>query len=204
MVLSKKTNTQSIADRKPAADSDALHTQLGDVDVEARRWAARDGVALRASAILASHLVDEAEPSVRKIIVTSLAQIGDGAAVRGLVNCLRCQDAQLRCDALEALKSLPEAVAPMMRELLTDTDPDVRIQAVNLLEVLSQPQVEAWLIDIIESDPDINVCGAALNLLSETGTSAAAPALRRLRARFVDATYIRFAADLALKRVSSD
>jgi HEAT repeat protein len=99
------------------------------------------------------------------------------------------------------MKQLPDAVAPIMRGLLVDPDPDVRIFAVNILESLRHPEVEAWLITVIASDPHLNVCATAVDLLGEVGSAAAREPLLRLKARFADEPYIQFAADLALKRL---
>jgi HEAT repeat protein len=114
---------------------------------------------------------------------------------------LRSEDAALRNEVIEAMKQLPNEVAPIMSELLADQDPDVRIFAVNILESLCHPQVEAWLVDVIKQDPHVNVCAAALDLLGEVGTPASRPALEHLKARFPDEPYICFAAELAIKRI---
>jgi HEAT repeat protein len=139
---------------------------------------------------------------VREVILTALMRIADPAAISGLVACLRSEDANLRNEAIEAMKSLPIEVAPIMRGLLADRDPDVRIFAVNILESLRHPDVEAWLIEVIEREPMVNVCGTALDLLSEVGSSASQDALERLKARFASEPYVQFAANLALKRIA--
>lgn len=120
-----------------------------------------------------------------------------------MVQCLRSENAQLRGEAIEAMKALPDEVAPIMNGLLHDTDPDVRIMAVIILESLRHPNVEAWLIDVIDRDPMVNVCGTAVDLLGEVGTAAARDALLRLKQRFGSEPYIQFAADLALQRIAT-
>jgi HEAT repeat protein len=97
---------------------------------------------------------------------------------------------------------LPVEVAPIMGALLVDEDSDVRIMAVNILESLQHPKVEQWLIDVIDRDPVVNVCGTAVDLLGEVGSSAAFDALQRLKQRYAGEPYIQFAADLALKRIA--
>jgi HEAT repeat protein len=141
---------------------------------------------------------------VREVILTTLTRLGDATAVAGLVDCLRSEDAALRNEAIEAMKQLPDEVAPIMRVLLADPDPDVRIFAVNILESLCHRDVESWLIEVIDSEPHVNVCGTALDLLSEVGSGAAVAALARLKQRFADEPYIQFAADLALGRIKED
>ncbi|MGS0757735.1 HEAT repeat domain-containing protein, partial [Roseateles sp. GG27B] len=85
-----------------------------------------------------------------------------------------------------------------------DADSDVRIFAVNVLESLRHPDVESWLIDVIQRDPHVNVCATAVDLLSEVGTSAAVGALDALKVRFPDEPYIKFAANLALRSIAAE
>lgn len=205
MALLKRTPAPPDAHpgRRVDRDLDGLLESLRDADPAARRWAARDLAAqgASASAALAERLPQEPDPAVREAILMSLTGIGDATAVAGLVTCLRLEDAQLRNEAIEAMKRLPDAVAPIMSGLLADPDPDVRIFAVNVLESLRHPDVERWLIDVIRDDEHVNVCATAVDLLGEVGTEAATPALEALTARFPDQPYIAFAARLALKRI---
>jgi HEAT repeat protein len=192
-----------VDERHSARDYDGLVRELDDPDGGARRWAARDLAGYpEASAPLLLRLQRESELSVREVILTALMRIADPAAIAGLVLCLRSEDANLRNEAIEAMKALPIEVAPIMRGLLTDQDPDVRIFAVNILESLRHPDVESWLIEVIEREPMVNVCGTAVDLLSEVGTGASRDALQRLQARFAAEPYIQFAAALALKRIA--
>ena len=101
------------------------------------------------------------------------------------------------------MKALPNEVAPIMSDLLRDADPDVRILAVNVLESLRHPKVEQWLIEVIDRDLMVNVCGSAVDLLGEVGSQAARDALGRLKVRYEAEPYIQFAVDLALKRIAA-
>ena len=190
-------------ERAAPRDREGLSRELAHADPASRRWAARDLAAhADASPALLGRLQQEDDVSVRDVILTALMRIADPAAVAGLVTCLRSEDTNLRNEAIEAMKSLPLEVAPIMRGLLVDADPDVRIFAINVLESLRHPDVEAWLIEVIEREPMVNVCGTALDLLSEVGSSASQDALERLKTRFAAEPYIQFAAALALKRIA--
>jgi HEAT repeat protein len=204
MAFIKKKMTVDIAAEvpRPARDHAGLVAQLNDADPQVRRWAARDLLDYpEASAELLARLQCETEISVREVILTSLTRIGGPVAVAGLVDWLRSEDAQMRNEAIEAMKALPVEVAPIMGGLLVDEDSDVRIMAVNILESLQHPKVEQWLIDVIDRDLVVNVCGTAVDLLGEVGSSAAVDALQRLKQRYPAEPYIQFAADLALKRI---
>lgn len=189
-------------ERRQPRDCAHLAAGLDNANPIARRWAARDLTDCPgASAALVDRLQREDDLSVREVILTTLTSLGDEMAVAGLVACLRIENVVLRNEAIEAMKQLPEAVAPIMRGLLVDHDPDVRIFAVNILESLRHPEVEAWLIMVIDKDPHLNVCATAVDLLGEVGSPAAREPLLRLKARYGDEPYIQFAADLALKRI---
>jgi HEAT repeat protein len=204
--IKKQTVEPVVADaRKQGRDCANLVAELENTDPKARRWAARDLTDCPdASATLVNRLQREDDISVREVILTTLTALGDEIAVEGLVDCLRSEDAGLRNEAIEAMKQLPDEVALIMRALLADTSPDVRIFAVNILESLRHPEVESWLISVIEQDPHLNVCATAVDLLGEVGSAAAEAPLLRLKARYADEPYIQFAADLALKRIAAD
>lgn len=192
-------------ERQRPRDLVGLVAELELDNPTARRWAARDLVEYpNSSVVLVARLKREDDASVRDAILTTLTRLGDTAAVMGLVECLRSEDPALRSEVIEAMKHLPEEVAPIMSSLLADPDSDVRIFAVNILESLRHPQVESWLAGVIEHDPHVNVCATAVDLLGEVGTPASRLALRQLKERFPDEPYIGFAADLALKRIGED
>ena len=207
MAFIKKQNTECVVqeERQQARECPDLLVGLEDDNASVRRWAARDLVNCQdVASALVDRLKREGDLSVREVILTTLTRLGDATAVAGLVDCLHSEDAALRNEAIEAMKQLPDEVAPIMQGLLADPDPDVRIFAVNILESLRHPDVESWLIDVIETDPHVNVCGTALDLLSEVGTEAALEPLARFKTRFADEPYIQFAADLALSRIHED
>jgi HEAT repeat protein len=192
-------------ERKQGRDCASLEEELENPNPTARRWAARDLTDCPgASAALVARLQREDDVSVREVILTTLTSLGDDIAVGGLVSCLGSEDVGLRNEAIEAMKQLPDEVAPIMLELLVDENPDVRIFAVNILESLRHPNVELWLIGVIENDETLNVCATAVDLLGEVGSAAAREPLKRLKARYAGEPYIQFAADLALKRINGD
>jgi hypothetical protein len=175
---------------------------LEDANPTSRRWAARDLIDCPdAAGALVSRLRREEEVAVREVILTTLIRLDDASALGGLVECLRSEDAALRNEVIEAMKLLPGEVAPVMQSLLADPDPDVRIFAVNILESLRHAEVESWLIQVIEKDPEVNVCAAAVDLLSEVASAKALQPLAQLKLRFSEEPYVQFAAELALQRI---
>jgi HEAT repeat protein len=179
-----------------------LRAALEDADAAGRRQAAREIAQFPDAALtLVSHLKCEQDASVREAILTVLVRLNDRSAVSGLADYLRSENAALRNEVIETFKKLGSEVAPLLRSLLADPDPDVRIFVVNILDSEQHPEAESWLIDVIERDAHVNVCATALDLLCEVGTEAAIDPLVRLKVRFPSEPYIQFAADLALKRI---
>jgi len=179
-----------------------LAAALEDSDATIRRHAAQKITAcLDAATTLVSRLKREENTAVREAILNSLLRLHDPSISSGLADCLRSEDAALRNDVIDAFKQLGDEVAPILRSLLADPDPDVRIFVVNILNSGRHPDVEQWLIEVIERDTHVNVCATAVDLLCEVGTEAAIDPLLHLKARFAHEPYIQFGADLALKRV---
>jgi HEAT repeat protein len=143
----------------------------------------------------------EKDVAVREAILVSMGQINNSEVVDALIGCLRSDDAALRNEAIETLKQLTFDMSPALKSLLADPDPDLRIFAVNILESRRNPDLESWLIEVIELEEHVNVCATAIDLLCEVGTEASLEPILRLKARFASQPFIQFAADLALKRI---
>jgi hypothetical protein len=134
--------------------------------------------------------------------MTALIRVGDGASVQVLLPYLRSQDAGQRGAAIEALQALPDAIMPFMVALLHDADSDVRILATELARNMPAAEATRLLSDLLEHDPHVNVCGAAIEVLAEVGTPAALPALRRCATRFAGTSFLPFAVSIAVARIS--
>lgn len=175
---------------------------LEDADPQTRRQAARDMLHCPAVArALVSRLKREQDAAVREVILTTLVRLDDPSAAADMAECLRSEDTALRNEVIEAIGLFCGNVSATLRALLADPNPDVRIFAVNILGSRRQPDVEGWLIEVIERDAHLNVCATAVDLLCEVGTESAMEPLIRLKARFVSDTFIQFAANRAIKRI---
>lgn len=198
------TALRSVEAREYPRDAHGLVAQLADADPALRRWAARDlAQHPQAAAALCARLAMEPDASVRAVLFSSAAQIGGAAVVQGLVPLLRSEEPALRNGAIEVLAGLPADVAPQIDRLLLDADSDVRIFTVNLLGELRHPQVLRWLAQVLHTEPEVNVVGAALEVLAEVAGHESLPALREAKRRFADHPYIGFSVDLAIERIEA-
>jgi HEAT repeat protein len=184
-------------------DRDALIAQLGHAAPDLRRQAARELMVYpEAIPHLCARLSHESVPSVRESILLTLIRFENEEVVQGLLPLLSSEDAGLRNSAVEALQHMPDAVAPYMEVLLHDANSDVRIFAVDVLQMLRHPHSPAWLHRIIAEDPHVNVCAAAVDRLAEIGTPDMIPALEALATRFPEEPFMAFAVVTAIERIT--
>jgi HEAT repeat protein len=186
----------------PPESRETLLEQLAGNDIDMRRRAAR---ALSrdagAAAALAGRLECEPELVVRHALFRSLVDIGGTPAVNLIAGLLRSGDAGLRGGAVESLKLLGEEAAPALDDLLGDPDPDVRILAVEVTRAWPSALAAPRLRRVIENDNHINVCGTAVDVATEVGTSDLLRPLAELRSRFPEEQFLIFAVDVACSRI---
>jgi HEAT repeat protein len=199
-----RTNTATAADEvRRSDDAAALAARLASPDAAVRRAAAHAlGEWPQHAPLLAAALAGEPEQAVRSAMLGALARIGSEDAVAGLAGCLRSEDAWLRNAAIEELRAMPDQVAGVIAHLLADWDRDVRILAVGVLDTLRHERVEEWLLQLIDADADVNVCGAALDVLASVATERAHAPVAALVERFADEPYIAFTGKLVLGRLA--
>jgi HEAT repeat protein len=169
------------------------------------RWSAARALGGRPGdvGVLREALQAEADPRVREAILTSLAGVATAESVDAVLPHLRSDDAELRTGALDALRAMPQAVGPRMAELLSDADPDVRLLVCELAREIPTPEMEARLCALLESDPEVNVCAAAIEVLAEVGTEAALPALARCAERFPSEGFLAFSIQVTAERITA-
>jgi HEAT repeat protein len=193
-----------------ARDLDLVHeldrarAQVEHDDPVLRRAAARALTGVPGSTIvLLQALAGETEREVQSALLAALAMDTSAPAVAGLAECLRSEDAWLRNAAIDLLRAVPERSAPVVQALLGDDDRDVRILAIGILDALDPARAEGWLLDLLACETDVNVCGAALEVLAQVGTPASKDAVARLAARFAAEPFIGFACTLVQRRIGA-
>jgi HEAT repeat protein len=176
---------------------------LDSSDAESR-WAAARSLAGQAEAVpaLAEALRRETVPRVREAILTSLIRTGGTASAEAIVPCLRSDDAGLRAAAIEALQTLPSAIAPIVGQLFSDPDSDVRLLATELTRNMKASDASRLLSGLIEKEVHPNVCAAAVEVLAEVGTPESLPALEKCAERFAATPFLPFAISMAIARIS--
>jgi HEAT repeat protein len=188
MGLIRRTTTQQ--DGAPPVP--AL-SALDSDDPEVRRQGAMGFLAQPdAMAGLLAHLADETNTAARDAMLTVLAAQDSDAVARGLVPHLSSEDAGLRTAVADALATMTHAVPPLLPQLTTSADPDVRILSAMLLANLAHPAVVPALEAMIATDPHANVVAAAIDALLPMATTGHVGLLRDVLTRFPEDPFLGF------------
>ncbi|KIZ32782.1 MULTISPECIES: HEAT repeat domain-containing protein [Rhodopseudomonas] len=185
-------------------DRDKIAAAITQGSVDERWAAARAAAGLPTGLeILRQALAQETVPRVREAIFTSLGRIRTPASAAVVAPCLRSDDPDIRTGALDALRTMPDATAPLLAGLLDDADADVRVLACELVRNQPAEAANDLLAALLSRENETNVCGAAVEVLAEIGTPAALPALAQCAARFPDDPFLSFAIAMARDRIGS-
>jgi HEAT repeat protein len=198
-----KCDNPSLTGAQAPRDARSPLADLNSPDVEVR-WRAARGIAPdpKFVAPLAKALEGETVSRIREAIFTKLMRIGDQTSVRALLPYLRAQDASVRTAAIDALRAMPDAALPFMASLFSDADSDVRILAAELVRDMPAAKATSLLVALLDRETHPNVCGAAVEVLTELGTPDALPMLRICAERFAGTPFLSFAISHAITRIS--
>lgn len=153
---------------------------------------------------LAKKLQEEDVPTVREVVVLSLMRHRRPESVEVIAELLRSDNAYARNAAIEILRNSGATVVfPVVKQLLEDPDPDVRLFGVNVLGEVRTGEAADMLCRVLEKEKNINVVAAAIEHLGEIGfRQQDREAVKSVARRFPD-PFISFAVDLALRKMGA-
>lgn len=169
------------------------------------RWSAARAAADLPGSVpaLADALQHERSPVVREAIFSALARIATQQSVEAVLPFLRSDEASIRTEASDALLAMKDVVWPYVAPLLRDPNVDVRILACGLVRDMPGEAAASLCCSVLDSEPDPNVCAAAVEVLAEIGESSALPVLERCAKRFSGTPFVAFSIEMAIDRVRS-
>lgn len=150
---------------------------------------------------LVSRLASDECRVVQEACLVSLCRIGTAEVGEEAARLLRSSDAYVRNAAAEILQELGDKAEHVVRALLCDPDPDVRLLAVRVVGEGYFSGALPLLREVVLTDPDVNVVGSAVEYLGELGGSSQdREAIRQARSRFSN-PYLDFAVETALSKM---
>ena len=113
---------------------------------------------------------------------------------------LKSDNAYLRNAAIEFLKQYGSEAKGFLEELMNSEDRDIRIFAINILGDIRFEDSVDMLRRFILKEKDINALVTAIDYLGEIGEAQDIALLEALK-KEIDDDYVKFAIDLAIKRI---
>ena len=204
MPLIRKPPSEALSTTPAAPDAAVVFAALAR-GTDDERWSAARAAADLPDSVpaLADALRRERSPVVREAIFSALAHIATTQSVEAVLPFLRSDDASVRTEATDALLAMKDVVWPYVSPLLRDPDANVRILACGLVRDMPGEVAVRLCCGLLDSEPEPNVCAAAIDVLAEVGESSAVPALERCAQRFSDTPFLTFSIQLAIDRVRS-
>lgn len=150
---------------------------------------------------LVSRLASDECRAVQEACLVSLCRIGTAEVGEEAARLLRSSNAYVRNAASEILQELGDKAEHVVRALLCDPDPDVRLLAVRVVGEGHFSGALPLLREVVLRDPDVNVVGSAVEYLGELGGSSQdREAICQARSRF-SSPYLDFAVETALSKM---
>ena len=204
MPLIRKPPSEPVSADPAALDAAAVLDALTR-GTDDERWSAARAAADLPGTVpaLKDALLREENRAVREALFSALARIASTESVEAVLPFLRAADALIRNEASDALLAMRDAVWPYIPPLLRDQSADVRILACGLVRDMPSEAAARLCCDLLESEPEPNVCAAAVEVLAEVGESSALPVLARCAKRFGDTPFLTFSIQMAIDRVRS-
>jgi HEAT repeat protein len=197
MLVKRSASAQPVVE---AFDANTARRELDAADPAVRRRAAQ---ALRecAEAVddLCRRLAVEPEGDVRAALLSNLIGQKSRHVADRLASIFDKGDAALRNEVMEALWEMPEDSLGKMRDMLASPDPKARLLAVNVLSEIPRPDAVELLEQALASEPDVNICLAAVDGLVHGDNFRIAGRLAQFAARFPDVEQAQFVVQSLLR-----
>jgi len=118
-----------------------------------------------------------------------------------LFKLLKSNNAYLRNKAITFLQDYGEDAKSFIKKLLTNSDNDIKIFAVNILGDVKYEDSRDILIELIQNEQDVNVLMTAIDYLGEIGEPKDISILEEIKNNFSSEPYVCFGIDVAIDKI---
>lgn len=121
--------------------------------------------------------------------------------IENIMNLLKLENAYIRNLAISLLRNYGDAIKYYIVKFLIGKDRDLRIFAINVLGDVNFSESREMLLELLETEQDINVAMTAVDYLAEIGEVTDIPLLESLKERFKGDFYADFAINSAIEQI---
>jgi HEAT repeat protein len=151
---------------------------------------------------IAEILQHEEDHSLIDIIGAILSKVdGEVAPIDEILTLLKRENPYVRNLAISVLQDYGDAIKYYIVKYLIGDDRDLRIFAINVLGDVKFASSRDMLVELLESEEDVNVAMTAVDYLGEIGQEEDIALLESLKERFSDEFYVSFAVDGAINAI---
>jgi len=126
------------------------------------------------------------------------------APIEKIMELLKLKNAYVRNLGISILQNFGEAIKYYIVKFLIGDDKDLRIFAVNVLGDVNFSESRDMLIELLETEKDINVAMTAVDYMAEIGQMDDIPQLEQIKERFTEEPYVAFAIDRAIECIKGE
>ena len=141
-----------------------------------------------------------------KEICTKIASVisnmdADTVPIEEIMELLKLHNAYIRNLGISILRNFGDSIKYYIVKFLIGDDKDLRIFAINVLGDVDFAESRDMLVELLETEDDINVAMTAVDYMDEIGEEEDIELLESLKERFSDDFYTAFAVDGAVKMI---
>ncbi len=152
---------------------------------------------------LLSYLADDGcDQNISTRIATVISALPpQKAPVESIMNLLKLKNAYVRNLGISMLTHFGSAIKYHIVKFLIGDDKDLRIFAINVLGDVNFPESREMLVELLETERNINVAMTAVDYMAEIGKPEDIPLLESVKQRFKGEFYAEFAVDNAIHSI---
>lgn len=182
---------------------DAINFFNENNDREKKDYAVEEISKLDGGNFLVSYMNNE---DADKEICTKIASVisnmdADTVPIEEIMELLKLHNAYIRNLGISILRNFGDSIKYYIVKFLIGDDKDLRIFAINVLGDVDFAESRDMLVELLETEDDINVAMTAVDYMGEIGEEEDIELLESLKERFSDDFYTAFAVDGAVKMI---
>jgi len=204
MALIKKHVAQDVEELPDLSTlEDAIDFFNENSDREKKDYAVEEISRLGGGSFLVSYMNND---NADKAICTKIASVissmdVENAPIEEIMDLLKLDNAYIRNLGISILRNFGDSIKYYIVKFLIGDDRDLRIFAINVLGDVDFAESRDMLVELLETENDINVAMTAVDYMGEIGEEEDIELLESLKERFSDDFYAAFAVDGAIKMI---